>query len=327
MTQSVGGLIVRGRKGAAKLTKLRRGAFSSPVAIDPALYELDADSVPETPPLLGEEGEWLALQQEHRVAFYLSPSRYVPAGDEERLHDVLEAGKRFCASARTLKHTAGALIVVPADRSWVSEDSGRLTRALQAAGEPVALVLADANDPLNSRAAVHGLTHVLRHVPMVALLRTDLAAIGALAHGAVLTAIGATTTVRHLVPPGRPAGGTRGNDPTPRVLVEPLLSYRKASWLAQLEDDQGMLNCWCDVCKRQSLRRFDDPELAPEAHLHSVLTWSALAARVLAADPGRRPAEWGRMCIAAIYAHDELADRTQVPISLPLYLRAWAELA
>src|SRR6266545_1151684 len=74
MTQSVGGLIVRGRKGAAKVTKLRRGAFSSPVAIDPALYELDADSVPETSPLLGEEGEWLALQQEHRVAFYLSPS-------------------------------------------------------------------------------------------------------------------------------------------------------------------------------------------------------------------------------------------------------------
>jgi hypothetical protein len=330
MTQTVGGLLVRGRSGAAKLTQLRRAGFSLPVAIDPAVYELDEDSVPESPSLFGEQDAWLALQQEHRVAFYLSPSRYVPAGDERRLHEVLEAGKRFCASARGLKHAAGAFIVLPADRSWVSEDSGRLVRALQAAAEPVALMLADPNDPLSSRAAVYGLAHVLRQVPMIALLRTDLAAIGALAHGAALTAIGATTTVRHIPSPDRPGGGARGNDGTPRVLVEPLLSYRKGSWLAQLEDDQGMLDCWCSVCKNpesQSLRRFDDPELTSEAHLHSVRTWSAIAARVLAADPSRRPTEWSRMCIAAIEAHEELADRTGIPIRPLAYLRAWAELA
>lgn len=66
----------------------------------------------------------------------------------------------------------------------------------------MALVLAHRNDPLGSLAAVRGLLRVLAEIPNVVLLRTDLAAIGAVANGASLGAVGTSTSVRHLVPLG-----------------------------------------------------------------------------------------------------------------------------
>jgi hypothetical protein len=324
MATAAGGLVVRGMQGASLATKVRKHGYTGPLLVDPACYEHEPfHPATYAGSLFGLDEHWLAVQQEQRVAAYFSPSEYVPSGDRRQLKSVLEAGQRFSARTVTGSHRAPAFVALPADRRWLTHDLDYFTRAVAAIDEPIALILAHPDDPLGSKPAVEALVHLLRQVPAIALLRTDLAGLGALSVGAIFAGIGITTSLRHLVPFGVPAGGTRG-DRSPRVLVPPLLAYKKGSWLAQLEDDDGILDCTCGICASRTLRRFDDPALATEAHRHSVLSWRGIADRLLAVHSDQRPGAWAAMCSAAVDMHEELGDLTGIPMSAPDYLKAWA---
>ena len=65
---------------------------------------------------------------------------------------------------------------------------------------PIALVLEHQKDPLSVLETVRGLVALIRQVPAVGLLCSDVSALGALAFGASWAAVGVRTSLRHLYP-------------------------------------------------------------------------------------------------------------------------------
>jgi hypothetical protein len=130
---------------------------------------------------------------------------------------------------------------------------------------PVALMLGDPTDPLGSQAAVEGLVAMVTALDSVALMRSDLSAIGAVARGALMGSIGTLTSCRNFVQPTKRAGGVP-DDKTPSVLVEAIASYVRGSKLEYVEGDRGILTCQCPVCDGRSLTRFGESLSDGEKH-------------------------------------------------------------
>ena len=320
------GLVMRATHAPLVRRLRRKHGYNRPVLLDPACYAAKPeDRRAGANRLFSHEDYWLDQQREHRVAAYLSPSPYIPAGDVKQLRRVLDAGREFCTAAQH-GTPAVAFTVVAADRRWLSDLAPTFAAVLSRAETPIALILADREDPLGSRASVEGLVRVLACHPHVALLRTDAAAFGALAHGAVAAAIGTITTLRHLVPPGSP-GFAPIRDKTARVLVGPLLQYIAGSTLAEYKRDDGLLDCDCEVCGGASLRRFEDEDLLLEAHRHNVATCRRVADVLRAQPPRRRPTAWAAMCSSALVMSERLEEQTEYPVDQPMSLRAWADMA
>jgi len=321
------GLVMRA-SNARLIRRLRRQhGYNRPVLLDPACYAAKPeDRRARADRLVSHEDYWLDLQREHHVAAYLSPSPYVRAGNVKQLRRVLDAGREFCAAAQNGARPAVAFTVVVADRHWLTDLAPTFAAVIGGAETPIALILADREDPLGTRASVEGLVRVVARHPHVALLRTDVAAFGALAHGAVAAAVGTITTLRHLVPPGSP-GYAPIRDKTARVLVGPLLQYIAGSTLALYSKDGGLLDCDCEACGGASLRRFEDEELTVEAQRHNVVTWRRIADVLRAQAPRRRPGEWAAMCRSALVMSERLEEQTEYPVDQPTSLRAWADMA
>jgi hypothetical protein len=314
---------------AAVATRLRTQGYRLPVVLDPACYFHAAADDAQLSLLYPEPaGRWVAMQCEQLVAMYLSPAPFVPAGDRKGLHAALTAGQRFCDLARTQMHQAPAMVALPIHYRWfTTEHAGFLRTAVTQARTPVALLPGGQSDPLASKEAVRGLVEFLGAVPQpVAVLRTDLAGVGALAYGAVATAIGVSAALRHVVEPGK--RGFSQPDRTARVLVEPLLSSIRGSVLEQIQRDEGLLECGCAVCYGRSLRRFGNPQpdFLREAAAHSVLVWRSVADRVLAAPPRHRAGAWLQACEDAREMHARLRVRSRVDLAEPDYLRSWTAL-
>jgi hypothetical protein len=324
---AAGGLILRG-DDASVATRLRRYGFDLPLLIDPAAYFKAADAAQLSLLDLEPGDRWLSLQAEQRVGAYLSPSLFVHAGDLAGLGTVLTAGQQFVRRTRGLQHAAPAMITLPLDARWFGPK--HLEKLCVAAGgveAPIALMAGGQMDPLDSAPLVRGLVEFLGRLPQpVALLRTDLAGLGAVAHGASAAAIGTSGTLRHVVQPGKRA--VPQQDPTPRVLVEPLLSWIRGSQLEQVERHEGLLDCNCAICYGRSVRRFGNPEPASvrEATMHSVLVWRAVADRVLSSSTRARAARWVQACEDALELHDRLRAISQVDLWVPAYLKSWAAL-
>jgi hypothetical protein len=176
------------------------------------------------------------------------------------------------------------VIALPVATGWLGDSDCRkqLIAAISGVGVGIALVPGGSGDPLEGRKVVAGLVELLESAPgRVAVLRTDLAGIGALAFGAAATSIGLSAALRHAVAASRRAFAQQ--DRSPRVLVGPLLSWVRGSQLAQVVRDKGLLSCRCAICHDRSLRRFlrDDPDAVREAATHSVLVWRSLVDRIL----------------------------------------------
>ena len=188
----------------------------------------------------------------------------------------------------------------------------------------LALFPGGSGDPLEGRKAVTGLVELLESArDGVAVLRTDLAGIGALAFGAVATSIGLSTALRHTVAAGGRAFAQQ--DRSPRVLVRPLLSWIRGSQVAQVVRDGGLLDCDCPICYGRSLRRFvrEDPESVREAATHSVLAWRAVMDGILDERLERRRAAWLEVCARAIDNHAVLRARSRIALRVPRYLNSW----
>jgi hypothetical protein len=161
-------------------------------------------------------------QAQYRVAAFLSPAGYIASGDLSTLRAVLDEGVRFAEVAKRQPHTAPALIALPIDAGWLRRPDCReqLVKAVSGVGSAIAVFPGGAGDPLEGRKAVAGLVELLEVAQDgVAVLRTDLAGIGAVAFGAVATSIGLSTALRHTVAAGGRAFAQQ--DRSPRVLVAP----------------------------------------------------------------------------------------------------------
>ena len=310
-------VIVPGRQGA------KQAAQIPGVLVDPAMYIPQAKAEPD---LLFDYDEWLIRQRAAGVPLILTDTPRI------RNNDISELQK---ALARWDTIDEPTLVVLPLEPWWLRRQHGlpRLIEAVRSAGRPVALVVLHQYNGLDVKGAVAGLLEFIsavRPLPVV-LLRSDISAIGAVAHQAFAGFIGWSSNTRHGPLPMRRPGGDDEQDESPSVFVPALNDYLKSSKLPALAHIRWLEVLRCDdrECRGDSLLRIADlaeTDLRASrtlANLHNLASTEQLARRVLAAADPREA--WREACNAGTKTIASLTERG-VSLPLPRWLRQWLEL-
>ena len=194
-------VIVPGRPGAKLAAKMRG------VLIDPAMYAPQAKIEPGT--LFDDYDDWLIRQRAAGVPLILTDTPRI------RNNDISELQK---ALARWDAIDEPTLVVLPLEPWWLREGLPRLIEEVRLAGRPVALVLLHWYNGLDEKRAVAGLLELIsavRPLPVV-LLRSDISAIGAVAHQAFAGFVGWSANSRHgPLPMRRPERDAERDDSRP----------------------------------------------------------------------------------------------------------------
>ncbi|TKA02948.1 hypothetical protein [Actinacidiphila oryziradicis] len=184
-----------------------------------------------------------------------------------------------------------------------------------------------------SKEAPANLRQLMSEVEHMALLRTDLAALDAMAHGALFTGIGADSSVRHTVPVGERPKVTNPGPQYPNVLVPKLMCFTGAVKLANRYGNCEPATCACDICDGRGLDRFDSPDGATrlESEDHNILTWREWASEMATYRPGADRQRWWRdKCAASVerYAleNQRIGVSSRAGFTPPPPLKAWATL-
>ena len=309
------GVIVPGRQGA------KLAAKTPGVLIDPAVYAPLAKTEPET---LFDYDDWLMRQQAAGVPLILTDTPRIRNKDISALRKAL---------ARWDAIDEPTLVVLPIEPWWLRDGLPHLIEEVRAAGRPVALVLLHSYNGLDIKGAVAGLEKFISAVkPLpVVLLRSDISAVGAVAHQAFAGFVGWSANSRHGPLPMRQPEGDDERDESPSVLVPALNDYLKTSKLPVFARIRRLDVLRCDdrVCRGDSLLRIADlseTDLRDGrmlACLHNLASTEQLARRIFAA-PNPRDA-WWETCNAGAKLTASLAERG---VSLPQrrWLRQWLAL-
>ncbi|WP_018351917.1 hypothetical protein [Longispora albida] len=210
------------------------------------------------------------------VTVAATPTGYITGGDTPALkaarNMIREIGRRDVAA------------LFPVDVAFLRKDAvDQLIAILQPTGVPIALVLGGQYNPTDRYADIVGnLRRVCREVPQLGVWRTDMiTGFDCMAHGAMFTGVGASTTLRHAPPPDEATQHGNGSG-RPSVLVPELWGYFRGDTLARRWANAEPLSCGCAVCKGHRLDRFDssDPEIRAEALEHNVAAWSLFWAQM-----------------------------------------------
>jgi hypothetical protein len=309
-----GGAVVSGKQGA-KLAREMPGTL-----VDPAAYAPQGKTEPAG---LFDYDDWLIRQQAADVPVILTDTPRIPNNNRSALHEAL---------ARWDEIDKPTLVVLPIESWWLRQGLAWLTEEVRTAGRPVAIVLLHQFNGLDPAGAVAGLLAFIADVaPMpVVLLRCDISAIGAVAHGAFAGFVGWGTGGRHGPLPIRPSKDNDQRDESPSVLVPALNDYLKTSKLPALRDRRlDVLRCDDPVCHGESLLRIaalsevDIRDGRMLACRHNLASTEQLARRILA-DAEPRDA-WRETCRAGATMSASLAGGG---VSLPVsrWLRQWLEL-
>jgi hypothetical protein len=309
--------VVPGKRGA------KLAANTPGVLIDPAVYAPNSSTEPET---LFDYDDWLMRQRAAGVPLILTDTPRIPNNDVSELQKAL---------ARWDTIDEPTLVVLPLEPWWLRRHQGlpRLIEEVQSAGRPVALVLLHRYNGLDIKGAVAGLLEFIsavRPLPVV-LLRSDISAIGAVAHQAFAGFVGWSANSRHGPLPMRRPDGDDERDESPSVFVPALNDYLKSSKLPALAHIRWMEVLRCDdrECRGDSLLRIADlaetdlRDSRTLANLHNLASTEQLARRVFAAADPR--VAWWEACNAGANAIASLAGNG---VSLPLHrwTRQWLEL-
>jgi hypothetical protein len=310
-----GGAVVQGRLGA------KLAATTPGVLVDPAAYASAAGR--DDQPLFDYD-EWLSRQQVAGVPLILTDTPRIPNDDRSALRKAL---------ARWALIDDPTLVVLPVEPWWLRQGLSCLIEEIRAAGRPVAIVLLHPYNGLDLTGAVAGLLTLIRELaPLpVVLLRSDVSAIGAVAHQAFAGFVGWSAHTRHgPLPMRRPQTGQE-RDTSPSVFVPALHDYVKASALPALARARhpDVLGCDDPVCRGESLlqiaRRCEDDLRAGRllACRHNVASTEQIARRVFGAVAPRLA--WRETCQAA---GEMSAALLEDGISLPVksWLRQWLDL-
>jgi hypothetical protein len=313
-----GGAVVSGKQGA------KLAAQTPGVLVDPAAYA--AAAAPDSAPLFDYD-EWLMRQQDADVPVILTDTPRIRNGDRSALRKALE---------RWAGLDEAALVVLPIESWWLRDGLAWLTEEVREAGRPVAIVLLHQYNGFDAAGTVAGLLALISGVaPLpVVLLRCDLSAVGAVAHGAYAGFAGWSANTRHGPLPRRQPG--RGpdddeRDESPSVLVPALHGYVKTSKLPALRHHRPLdgLRCGDPVCHGESLLRItglcEDDLRAGRllAGLHNMASTELTARRILSAAEPRDA--WREACQAGADATASLAE-SGVSLPLPRWLRQWLDL-
>lgn len=246
---------------------------------------------------------WIGMQRDLDLRWVLTDSGYAGTGDLASIVSILDQAQAL--GSRTIA-------LLPLASSWLTTDLSLLTTCINQAGVPVAIALEHKKDPLSSAQAVRGLQAVLGCRVPVLILRCDVSALGALAHGAVAAAVGTSTGLRHIFP----VVPDDKNRPIPRktsAVVPALLGY---STLDKIE--RGVLadptspvwHCDCTVCYGRTMDWIlNSATPDADAYRHS-LAALAEAAHQLMGLPTRadRCTSWRAQCQHAQARHFEIED-------------------
>jgi hypothetical protein len=311
-----------------------------PTIVDPSAYE-DHYATPERPFSEDIHPSLIDIPAprsgSHHVAprhFRLTATRYLN-GDPTGEAALREAVARVNATS-----DPALILAVPVDVRWLDELQDSLVSLLRRTRLPKALILGHTGNPVKHADRARKLRQVISSCPETALLRTDLAGVDAMVHGAVFAAIGDFASVRHTVPPDKRGGGN-SSDSSPNVLYRPLLDYFRGSTLMRYLGENAR-DCTCPACARwaddhhrmsggRALTGFVDPADTRDAHAHNMAQWSRLWAGVSAEPtPERVRHHWRKVCEIAVnefgWHHRGAFEYTEV-FKTPQYLRFWAGIS
>lgn len=309
-----GGVVVRGVVGAKQASNLRGQGFDGRLWLDPAEYDPRAGGRPSE-----LFDPWAIRQDQMRAAQRISPGSLVGKdADVDDLRKAIDTERLWL-----IEHGSGRCTVA-VHVTWLIDRAETLARMLAEVGGPLALIIAGGRDPLAMAGAVQGLVRVLRSGLDIFLLRGDLGALGALAHGATMAAFGTGASMRHFVPEGENPG--RSTDRSPSVFVPGVLSFVKGAKLDQFPMAAKPC-CPLPCCEDKSLGRFNVSETANEAMKHNLTAMADVAATVLSTPPGpRRAARFQQLCASAIAANSELENAARRELRLSPQVKAWSRI-
>lgn len=219
---------------------------------------------------------WTEHQHQLGLLWALTDSGYIGEVDRVALEATLAEGAR---------HRGATVVALPLHASWLTRHADEVRDRIDRAGLPVALMLEHTDDPFELKGAVPGLLEVLRCRVPVSLLRCDVSAVGALAHGAAVGGVGTATSLRHIFPVRERSGGG-ANRGKPAAVVPRALVYKQLDRIREATrvlDDETVWSCDCLFCGNQSISWIID---ADDAFTHSLATLAALTDYVLSSpDP------------------------------------------
>lgn len=214
--------------------------------------------------------EWVSWQLDHGAPVALTDTGYISDENIDQVDLALGRGAEIAAQVG-----GTVMTMLPIESSILKNSADQLRTAIDRTGVPVALALGHNTDPFGAVDAVRGLLHVLDSPVSVALLRTDLSAVAAVAAGALFGAVGTSSTLRHIWPS---KGG--GRSPGTSVLVPRLMSYHLLERLPMVAAQIPADYFWCDcnICEGGAVF---DHVTEHTAHEHSVDSIAAFAANLL----------------------------------------------
>lgn len=264
----------------------------------------------------GISPEWISHQRGLGLPWALTDSGYCAAGDREGLRSLL----------RDASALPGRVVVVLAlAHEWLTDDADLLRAEIDEQDHPVAIVLEHPEDPCGKTGVVPGLVHVLGADAPVGLLRADTSALGALAHGASIGAVGTTSGLRHLFP----VSDGHGRTPPGALVVPDLLTYIHIAKVRDALVADPHLDAWacdCAFCREHGdgiawIAASPAPGLP--AFQHSAASLARIGRTLAAADDPARA--WAGMCRQAQADHFTIIVNGKEWRSKP-FLRRWAEL-
>jgi hypothetical protein len=306
------GLVLTGKDALSAARSLHAINSTVPILIDRRRYA----GRRRVPGVIGFDPGWIEAQRELRVASVLTDSGYVGRADTHSLRAVLgqasQAGPDVTA-------------VLPLHTDWLHHDLAQLCQLVADHGVPVAVVLEHRGGPLSAIDQLYGLTTVLGLPVPVALLGSDVSALGALAFGAAWAAVGVRTGSRLL----RPVTGA-AEQPGGQVsaLVDPALAMvnvqRIAAGWAATQDDLDWI-CGCSVCAGRTM---DWMLVASrlEASTHTVERLLERRDGLVSLPPGSlRRQSWRAQCASAEFRYRAMA-LAGAAWDVPGYLQHWQRL-
>lgn len=266
------------------------------------------------------DADWVNWQLDHGAPLALTDSGYLSLERFDDVHSLLADASRLAARA------AGAVMaVLPIDYRILKNRADDLLAAITTAGIPVALAVGHTTDPFGSAAALTGLLTVLTAPVPIALLRSDLSAVGAVAGGAIFGAVGTASSLRHIWTSTGGGGGRGGR--VVSVYVPRLMSYHHLERLpmvaAQMPADYFW--CFCEICQGDPVfDRVGDHT----AFAHSIGSIAAAAREVLDGSREDRLASFRSRAMNAQMMHMDIAAQMEdAHWDAPSSLNAWVKAA
>jgi len=321
LESSVDRLVLHGPDGYDRAAELQQLGVDRRIMVDPELYlpvspHVDLDEVS------AHTRAHLSAQRSVEVDAFVGPTKLAPSGDITTLEGLLRLGETFVASANHMEPTVPAYTTLVMSPDWM-RDAERVVDLVARVGVPIALVLASSYDPVADEAAIQVLASLIHAAPRSMLLRTDLAAIGALALGMDRAAVGATSTTRHLWI-GRGRRRARSGAAPTYVFVPTLRSWHNLDEVDFIEGGDDYFACAVDAVIRD-VREFANPVLRDLEPVHMIAAVRQLAASLSNAGPSvrHRVEHWASLCDKALDAHLELEAETGAQLAPPRCLKAW----